>query len=77
MRENMNSKSIQVLYNKEYTCIERHIPKDSKYAKALFKCTNFQERLAQLVESETFSLIEKTLEYHSELSVIEKGEVFV
>lgn len=72
----MNSKSILALYNGEYTCIEKTIPKDSKYAKTLSKCTNLQEKLAQLVDKETFALIDKTLECQSELSAIEMEEVF-
>ena len=40
------------------------------------KCTNLQEKLVQLVDKETFSLIEKVLEYQSELSAIEMEEVF-
>ena len=72
----MNSKTILSLYNGDYSCIERPIPKDSKYAKALSKCTDLQEKLAQLVDKETFSLIEKVLEYQSELSAIEMEEVF-
>lgn len=59
------------LYNREYTCIEKPIHKDSKYAKILSKYTNLQEKLAQLVDKETFSLIDKTLECQSELSAIE------
>ena len=59
----MNSKTILSLYNGDYSCIERPIPKDSKYAKSLSKRTNLQEKLAQLVDKETFSLIEKVLEY--------------
>lgn len=75
--DNMNSKTILSLYNGDYSCIERPIPKDSKYAKALSQCTNLQEKLAQLVDKETFSLMEKVLEYQSELSAIEMEEVFV
>ena len=74
--DNMNSKTILSLYNGDYSCIERPIPKDSKYAKALSKCTDLQEKLDQLVDKETFSLIEKVLEYQSELSAIEMEEVF-
>lgn len=73
----MNSKSILSLYNGEYTCIEKPIPKDSKYTKTLSKCTNLQEKLAQLVDKETFALIDKTLECQNELSAIEMEEVFV
>ena len=73
----MNSKSLLALYNVEYTCIEKPIPKDSKYAKTLSKCTNLQEKLAILVDKETFALIDKTLECQSELSAIEMEEVFV
>lgn len=72
----MNSKTILSLYNGDYSCIERPIPKDSRYSKALSKCTNLQENLAQLVDKEPFSLIEKVLEYQSELSGIEMEEVF-
>ncbi|MEI3357304.1 MAG: DUF6809 family protein [Clostridia bacterium] len=72
----MNSKTILSLYNGDYSCIERPIPKNSKYDKALSKCTGLQEKLAQLVDKETFSLIEKVLEYQSELSAIEMEEVF-
>lgn len=72
----MNSKTILFLYNRDYSCIERPIPKDSRYSKALSKCTNLQEKLTQLVDKETFSLIEKVLEYQSELFVIEMEEVF-
>ena len=39
----MNAKSILSLYNEDYTCIERHIPKDSTYVKVLSNCTNLQE----------------------------------
>ena len=72
----MSSKTILSLYNGDYSYIERPIPKDSKYAKALSKWTNFQEKIAQLVDKETFSLIEKVLEYQSELFDIEMEEVF-
>ena len=72
----MNSKTILSLYNGDYSCIERPIPKDSKYAKSLSKCTDLQEKLAQLVDKDTFSSIEKVLEYQSELSAIEMEEVF-
>ena len=71
----MNSKTILSLYNGDYSCIERPIPKDSKYAKALSKCTNLQEKLAQLVDKETFSLIEKVLEYQGELSAIQRNNI--
>lgn len=73
----MNAKTILSLYNGDYTCIERHIPKDSTYVKVLSKCTNLQEKLAQLVDKETFSLIDKSLEYQNELSSFEMEEVFV
>lgn len=66
----MNSKTIN------YSCIERPIPKNSRYSKALSKCTNLQEKLAQLVDKETFSLIEKVLAYQNELSAIEIEKVF-
>lgn len=72
----MKAKTILSLYNGEYTCIKKPIPKDSKYAKTLSKCTNLQEKLAQLVDKETFALIDKTLEYQNELSAIEMEEVF-
>lgn len=52
----MNSKSILALYNGEYTCIKRPIPKDSKYSKTLSKCTNLQEKLAQLVDNKLLLL---------------------
>ena len=38
--------------------------------------TILEEKLAQLVDKEIFSLIEKVLEYQSELSAIEMEEVF-
>lgn len=72
----MKAKTILSLYNGEYTCIEKPIPKDSKYTKMLSKCTNLQEKLAQLVDKETFALIDKTLEYQNELSAIEMEEIF-
>lgn len=53
----MNSKTILSLYNGDYFFIEKPIPKNSKYTKALSKCTNLQEKLAQLLDKETFSLI--------------------
>ena len=71
----MNSKTILSLYNGDYSCIERPIPKDSKYAKALSKCTDLQEKLAQLVDKDTFSLIEKVLEFLCVFSVIVMVEV--
>lgn len=70
----MNSKAILSLYNGDYSCIERPIPKDSKYAKALSKCAKLQEKLAQLMDKDTFSLIEKVLEY--QISAIEMEEGF-
>ena len=50
----MNSKTILSLYNGDYSCIERPITKDSKYAKSLSKYTDLQEKLAQLVDKKTF-----------------------
>lgn len=73
----MNSKSILTLYNGEYTCIEKTITKVSKYSKTLSKCTNLEEKLTQLVDKETFSLIDNSLECQSELSSIEMEKVFV
>lgn len=73
----MNAKTIKSLYNGEYTCIERPIPKDSKYNKTLSKCTNLQEKLTHLVDKETFSLINNVLDYLNELSIIDTEEAFI
>lgn len=73
----MNAKTIKSLYNGEYTCIERPIPKDSKYTKTLSKCTNLQEELTHLVDKETFSLIDNVLDCLNELSAIDTEEAFI
>lgn len=72
----MNSNTILSPYNGNCSYIEIPTPKDSKYAKTLSKCTNLQEKLAQLVDKETFSLINKTLEYQNELYATKMKEVF-
>lgn len=73
----MDSKTILSLYNGEYTFIERPTSKNKKYTDNLSKCIAIEEKLEKLVDEETFSLIEKALEYHSIMNSIEIEDSFV
>ena len=73
----MNNKTIESLYNGDYTCIEKPILENSKYAKTLSKCTSLQEELTHLVDKETFSLIDNVLDCMNELSDIGAEESFI
>ncbi len=73
----MKAKTIPSLYNGEYTFIERPISKDSRYTDILSKCISIEDKLEKLVDTETFDLITKALEYQNEMSSVEMEEAFV
>lgn len=73
----MKAKTILSLYNGEYTFIERPISKDSRYTDILSKCISIEDKLEKLVDTETFDLITKALEYQNEMSSVEMEEAFV
>ena len=73
----MNVKTIKSLYNGDYTCIEKPIVENSKYSKALSKCTSLQEELMRSVDKETFSRFDNVLDCMNELSDIESEEAFI
>ena len=73
----MNVKTIKSLYNGDYTCIEKPIVENSKYSKALSKCTSLQEELRRSVDKETFSRFDNVWDCMNELSDIEAEESFI
>lgn len=73
----MKSKTILSLYNGEYTFIERLVTKDSRYTDNLSKCISIEDKLEKLVDTETFDLITKALEYQNEMSSVEMEEAFI
>ncbi len=73
----MKAKTILSLYNGEYTFIERPISKDSRYTDNLSKCISIEDKLEKLVDTETFDLITKALEYQNEMSSVEMEEAFI
>ena len=73
----MKAKTILSLYNGEYTFIERPASKDSRYTDNLSKCIYIEDKLEKLVDTETFDLITKALEYQNEMSSVEMEEAFI
>lgn len=73
----MKAKTILSLYNGEYTFIERPVTKDSRYTDNLSKCISIEDKLEKLVDTETFDLITKALEYQNEMSSVEMEEAFI
>jgi len=73
----MKAKTILSLYNGEYTFIERPISKDSRYTDILSKCIFIEDNFKKLVDTETFDLITKALEYQNEMSSVEIEEAFI
>ena len=73
----MKAKTILSLYNGEYTFIERPVTKNSRYTDNLSKCISIEDKLEKIVDTETFDLITKALEYQNEMSSVEMEEAFV
>lgn len=73
----MKAKTILSLYNGEYTFIERPVTKNSRYTDNLSKCISIEDKLEKVVDTETFDLITKALEYQNEMSSVEMEEAFV
>lgn len=73
----MKAKTILSLFNGEYTFIERPCTKDSRYTENLSKCISIEDKLEKLVDTETFDLINKALEYQNEMSSVEIEEAFI
>lgn len=73
----MEPNTILSLFNGDYTFIERPAPKNKRYADTLSKVISTEEKLEKLVEPETFTLIEKLLEYHSIMTTVELEEAFI
>jgi hypothetical protein len=73
----MKANTILSLYNGEYTCIEKPTSKDRRYTDNLSKCIATEEKLEKILDSETYSLVEKLLEYHSLMSIVELEDTFV
>lgn len=65
------------LFNGDYTFIERPAPKNKQYTDTLSKVISAEEKLEKIVESETFTLVEKLLEYHSIMTTVELEEAFI
>lgn len=73
----MKAKTILSLYNGDYTFIERPTSKDRRYTENLSKCISIEDKLEKLVDTETFDLITKALEYQNEMSSVEMEEAFI
>lgn len=73
----MGLKTILSLYNGEYTFIEKPTSKNKKYTNNSSKYIAIEEEFEKLIDEETFSLIEKALEYHSIMNLMEMEDSFV
>ena len=73
----MNTKTILSLYNGEYTCVEKTASKDKRYTDNLSKCISIKEKLEKILDVETYSLVEKLIEHHNLLGIVELEETFI
>ena len=73
----MNAKTILSLYNGEYTCVEKTASKDKRYTDNLSKCISIEEKLEKILDAETYSLVEKLIEHHNLLGIVELEETFI
>lgn len=73
----MKAKTLISIYNGDYSCIERPTSKDNRYTENLSKCISIEENLEKILEPNTYSLVEKLLEYHNIMSIVELEDTFV
>lgn len=73
----MEAKTLISIYNEDYSCIERPTSKDKRYTDNLSKCISVEENLEKLLDSDTYSLVEKLLEYRNIMSIVELEDTFV
>lgn len=73
----MKAKTLLSIYNGDYSCIERPTSKDKRYTDNLSKCISIEENLEKILEHDTYSLVEKLLEYHNIMSIEELEDTFV
>lgn len=73
----MKAKTLLSIFNGDYSCIERPTSKDKRYTENLSKCISIEENLEKILESDTYSLVEKLLEYHNIMSIVELEDTFV
>ena len=67
----MKARALLSIYNGDYSCIERPTSKDKRYTENLSKCISIEENLEKILEPDTYSLVEKLLEYHNIMSIVE------
>lgn len=73
----MKAKALLSIFNGDYSCIERPTSKDKRYTENLSKCISIEENLEKILEPDTYSLVEKLLEYHNIMSIVELEDTFV
>ncbi len=73
----MKAKTLISIYIGDYSCIERPTSKDKQYRENLSKCISIEENLEKILEPDTYSLVEKLLEYHNIMSIVELEDTFV
>lgn len=73
----MKAKTLLSIFNGDYSCIERPTSKDKRYTENLSKCISIEENLEKILEPDTYSLVEKLLEYHNIMSIVELEDTFV
>lgn len=73
----MKAKALLSIFNGDYSCIERPTSKDKRYTENLSKCISIEENLERILEPDTYSLVEKLLEYHNIMSIVELEDTFV
>ena len=73
----MKAKTLLSIFNGDYSCIERPNSKDKRYTENLSKCISIEENLEKILEPDTYSLVEKLLEYHNIMSIVELEDTFV
>ena len=73
----MKAKTLLSIFNGDYSCIERPTSKDKRYTENLSKCISIEENLEKILEPDTYSLVEKLLEYHNIMSIVELEDTFI
>lgn len=73
----MKAKRLLSIYNGDCSCIEIPTSKDKLYTDNLSKCISIEENLEKILKPDTYSLVEKLLEYHNIMSIVELEGTFV
>ena len=73
----MKPSQILSLYNGECSFVDNSMPDSHRYHKVVSKSSDLQDKLKRLVDKDVFDLIDKELEYQSEIASIEMEYAYV